>query len=168
MSERPVRRVLLGATLSALVFASPARSGEPVMEVAVILHPDRATTGMSRSELERILTLRRQRWDDGTPIYLLMQEEGSREKKIVLDRVYRMKGDDLKRFWLGKIHRGELVHFPKTLASGEAVRSFVSRVRNAIGYVDARDLDSSVRALRIDGRLPGTEGYLLRSGTNRE
>jgi len=169
-SRRSSRAAAAGwasAVFGLLVLAAPAASQEETLEVAVIVHPSQATTGVSRSELERILTLRRQRWDDGTPIYLLMQEEGSREKQIILDRVYRMSGDELKRFWLGKIHRGELASFPKTLASGEAVRSFVSRVRNAIGYIDARELDASVRALAIEGTLPGGEGYALRDGPKR-
>lgn len=153
-------RLATALPLIALGLAATAR-GE-TLEVAVVVNPEREVTDLSRSELERIFRLRRQRWADGQRIYLLMREEGSSEKSIVLDRIYRMSGDELKRFWLAKIYRGELASFPKTLGSGQAVISFVARAKNAIGFVDAREVDDSVRVVRIEGRLPGSDGYLLR------
>ncbi len=50
---------------------------------------------------------------------------------------------------------------PKTLVSNNGVLRFVYNVPGAIGYVRARDVDASVKTLRIDGRLPGEPGYLL-------
>ncbi len=72
-----------------------------------------------------------------------------------------MTSDELKRFWLTKIYRGELTSFPKTLSSNESVQRFVGRVPNAIGFVDASYSDETVKVLRIDGKLPGAEGYAL-------
>jgi ABC-type phosphate transport system substrate-binding protein len=130
--------------------------------VAVIVHPSNPVGQLSRRELSRIFRLRQQRWPDGKRIYLIMLEEGSREKRLVLERVYRMSGDQLKRFWLSKIYRGELTSFPQTVGSSESVRRFVGRVPNAIGYVDAKHTDG-VKVLRIDGKPPGDPGYTLRA-----
>ena len=130
-------------------------------QVAIIVNPSNSLEALSSNELERILRLSRTRWNNGQKIYLLMQEEGSPEKKIVLRRVYRMTSDELKRFWLTKIYRGELTSFPKTLSSNESVQRFVGRVPNAIGFVDASYSDETVKVLRIDGKLPGAEGYAL-------
>jgi len=90
-----------------------------------------------------------------------MQEEGSLAKKIVLEKIYGMSSNELKRFWLAKIYRGELTSFPKTFSSDGSVLRFVSQVPNAIGFIDAAMADGSVKVLRIDGRRPNTEGYLL-------
>jgi len=147
--------------------ASAQTDGER-LEVAVIVHRDNPVSDVSRSQLERIFRLRRTRWPDGKRIYLIMLEEGSREKALVLERIYRMTRDQLKRFWLTKIYRGELTSFPKTLRSTDSVLRFVGQVPNAIGYVDAKDVTRDVRVLRIDGLAPGAEGYPLRSGAGEE
>jgi hypothetical protein len=42
------------------------------------------------------------------------------------------------------------------------VRKFVFNVPGAIGYVRATDVDSSVKILRVDGRLPEDKEYSLR------
>jgi len=152
----PASPLLLG-----LLLALPATAAE--LEVAVIVHPSNPVSQLSRRELARIFRLRQQRWPGGKKIYLVMLEEGSREKRLVLEQVYRMSGDQLKRFWLAKIYRGELTSFPQTVRSSESVRRFVGRVPNAIGYVDAKQADGGVKVLRIDGMLPGARSYPLRA-----
>lgn len=128
------------------------------------MHPENELGEVSRGELERLFRLRQERWRDGQRVYLVMQEEGSFEKEVVLDKIYRMSSDELKRFWLAKIYRGEMTSFPKTFSSDESILRFVSRVTNAIGFVDAARLDDSVKVLRIEGRWPGQSGYWLAEG----
>lgn len=130
-------------------------------ELAIIVHPDNEVAEMSFTELQRVFRLTKTRWNNGGRIYLLMQEEGSPEKDLILRRVYHMTSDELKRFWLAKIYRGEMTSFPTTLRSNLSVRRFVSRVPHAIGYIDAHYADESVKILRIDGKRPGEEGYVL-------
>ena len=51
---------------------------------------------------------------------------------------------------------------PKTLGTPAEVLKFVFNVPGAIGYVRASDVDSSVKVLRVDGRLPDDKDYALR------
>ena len=90
-----------------------------------------------------------------------MRESGAAEKKVVLKKIYRMDDLALKRYLLGKLYSGTISGYPKTLGSNEAVKRFVSQIPSALGYIDAASLDNDVRALRIDGRLPGEPGYAL-------
>jgi hypothetical protein len=60
------------------------------------------------------------------------------------------------------VFTGEVFVSPKTLASPVGVRKFVFNVPGAIGYVRASDVDSSVKVLRVDGRLPADKDYSLR------
>ena len=131
------------------------------VQVAVVVHPDNELSNLSSRDLERTFLLRQQRWSTGRRIYLLMREEGSVSKDIVLEKIYRMTSDQLKRFWLAKIYRGEMTSFPKTLRSDESVLRFVSQAPNAIGFIDATRSDERVKVLRIDGLLPGMDGYSL-------
>ncbi len=68
-------------------------------QVAVVVHRNNELSNLSSSDLERTFLLRQQRWSTGRRIYLLMREEGSVIKEIVLEKVYRMTSDQLKRFW---------------------------------------------------------------------
>jgi ABC-type phosphate transport system substrate-binding protein len=49
------------------------------------------------------------------------------------------------------------------VTSDTLVKQIVSQAPNAIGFVDAANVDGSVKVLRIAGRLPGQSGYLLSS-----
>jgi len=160
--------VIAAFSLVATADGAVAQPDEERLTVAVIVHRENPLSEVSRSQLERIFRLRRTRWPDGKRIYLIMLEEGSPEKALVLDKIYRMTRDQLKRFWLTKIYRGELTSFPKTLRSPDSMLRFVRQVPNAIGYVDARDVTKDVKVLRIEGLAPGAEGYPLQAGTGDE
>src|SRR5436305_1544876 len=114
-------------------------------QLAVIVNKQNSTTQLSSSELTLILKQDKQYWEGGKKVFLVLQETGSVEKNILLKRVYKMSDEDLKKFWLGKLFRGEISVFPKTVGSGEAVKRFVSQVPNAIGFVEVSALDSSVK-----------------------
>jgi ABC-type phosphate transport system substrate-binding protein len=130
-------------------------------QLAVIVNKQNSTTRLSYSELALILKQDKQYWEGGKKVFLVLQETGSVEKNILLKKIYKMTDEDLKKFWLGKLFRGEISAFPKTLGSGEAVKRFVSQVPNAIGFVEVSALDSSVKTISLDGKAPGERGYPL-------
>ena len=82
--------------------------------------------------------------------------------KIVLKKVYRMTEGEFKKYWLQKIFVGDLTSIPVSLGSNESMKVFVSRVPNAIGFVDAAMVDETVKVLKIDGRSPGDADYVLK------
>jgi ABC-type phosphate transport system substrate-binding protein len=134
-------------------------------DIAIITNKGNATSELSLRELIKIFEQEWQNWESGKKIYLILQETGSPEKQIVLRKIYRKANDDdLKKFWLGKIFRGEIATFPKTLSSNEAVKRFVSQAVNAIGFIDSAFVDDSIKVLRIDGKFPGERGYVLPDG----
>lgn len=133
------------------------------LDVAIIVNKQNPVNGVSLTELTKLLKQEKQYWEGGKKVYLILQEAGSTEKKVVLKRVYQMTDEDLKKYWLGKMFRGEISSFPKTLGSSEAVKRFISQVPNAIGFIDSAAIDTSVKALNVNGKSPGEEGYPLSS-----
>lgn len=154
--KKPLALFLLLLILSP--FLPAAAGGE---EIAVIVNRENPIDEVSYDQLVKIFKQEKQHWNDGRPIYLIMQEAGSPEKEQVLEKVFRMDQEELKKFWLTRIFRGEIPSFPKTLGSNAAVRRFVGQVAVAIGFIDASMADQSVKVLRIEGKLPGERGYLL-------
>jgi ABC-type phosphate transport system substrate-binding protein len=137
----------------------PGVAGEG--EVAVIVNRENPIDDLTYDQLVKIFKQDKRHWNDGRPIYLIMQEAGSPEKELVLKKVFKMDQEALKKFWLTRIFRGEIPSFPKTLSSNAAVRRFVGQVAVAIGFIDASTADETVKVLRIDGKMPGEKGYLL-------
>lgn len=134
-------------------------------EIAVIVNEDNTVEDISFDHLRKIFMAEQHLWENGDTIYLLLRETGSPEKAIMLDVVYRMDAKDLKQFWLGKLYRGEIASFPKTLKSNEAVKRFVAHAPNAIGFIDGRYVDRTVKILTIDGKSMRAPGYPLTDQT---
>lgn len=130
-------------------------------DIAVVVNKENPTDDISFKELVKIFKQEKQYWKGGKKIYLILQEEGSHEKEIVLKKIYKMSATDLKKFWLTRIFREEISSFPRTLSSNTAVKQFVSQIPNAIGYIDASYVDESLKALRINGKSFGEKGYAL-------
>lgn len=151
---------LVGLMVMALFFSiatADAYSGD----VAIIVNQTNDVDDVSMRTLAKILKQEKQFWKGRKKIYLIMQDAGTKEKNIMLKKVYHMKGAELKRHWLSQLYTEKISSFPKTVSSNEAVKQFVNQVPNAIGYVNAADVDDSVKVLRIDGRLPGEAGYAI-------
>jgi len=135
-------------------------------EVAVVVNPAHPESDISVVELTRIFRLDRQHWKAGGRIYLVIRDSGAPQKDVVLRHIYRMDDVELKQFWLGKLYRGEIASFPRVVSSDALVKRIVSQAPNAIGFIDASELDDTVRALSIAGCRPGESGYLLSSAEN--
>jgi ABC-type phosphate transport system substrate-binding protein len=132
-------------------------------EVAVIVHPSNPQSDVSSADLVQILKMERQHWSAGGRIYVVLQESGTREKELVLRKLYGMKEAELKQHYLGKLYRGEIASFPRIAHSNAAARRLVSQAPNAISFVDAASADATVKVLRIDGKKPGEPAYVLSS-----
>lgn len=131
--------------------------------LAIIVNLENGTSELSFKELVSIFKAEKQRWDKDNMgrIYLTMRESGSKEKEASLKLIYRMSERDLKKFWIGKIYRGEVSDFPKIFESDISIKKFVSKVKNAIGIISSDDTDDTIKVLSIDGKLPGEDGYKL-------
>jgi hypothetical protein len=152
------RRALL-TLLLASVFPSRSRGAE--VTVAIIVHPSNPRNNISFLDLVQVLKMDTQHWPGGGRIYLVLQESGTREKAMVLKRLYRMKESEVRQHYLGKLYRGEIASYPRIAHSNESVRRIVAQAPNALGFIDAEAVDVTVKTLRIDGKRPGDAGYLL-------
>ncbi len=131
------------------------------IDIAIIVHRDNPLDQISSRDLRRIFKQEKQYWADNRNVYVIMQEDGSPEKGLFVHKIFLMGPNDLKRYWLNKIIKGDIVAFPKTLSSNDTVKRFVAQIDSSIAYVNADAVDKSVKVLRIDGKHPGEKGYLL-------
>jgi ABC-type phosphate transport system substrate-binding protein len=140
---------------------SASTSDQTVEALAIVVNVTNPVQDISFSELRRIFLGERSHWPNGRRITLVMMEPNTAERKTVLHEICRMNEDDFRKNFLQRLFTGEAIVSPKTLASPIGVRKFIFNVPGAIGYVRATDVDSSVKVLRIDGRMPDDKAYRL-------
>ena len=158
----PRLRWSLGALVVSLLGVMPgtahAQESEPL---AIVVNKSNPLTEISFADLRRVFRGQRSRWSNGRRVTLVMRDPGAPERDAILQSLYGVAEVEYRRTYLQAIFSGEASDAPKTLASSNGVQRFVYNVPGAIGYVRARDVDPSVKILRIDGRLPGEPGYRL-------
>ena len=158
----PPLRWTFGALAILLLGLAPstahAQESEPL---AIVVNRNNPVTEISLVDLRRVFRGQRSRWSNGRRVTLVMRDPGAPEREAILKALYGVAEMEYRRTYLQAVFSGEASDAPKTLASTNGVLRFVYNVPGAIGYVRARDVDPSVKMLRIDGRLPGEPGYRL-------
>jgi ABC-type phosphate transport system substrate-binding protein len=160
--QMPPLRLALGALLLSLLGLAPstghAQESEPL---AIVVNRSNPLTEISLADLRRVFRGQRSRWTNGRRVTLVMRDPGAPERDAILRSVYGLNETEYRRSFLQAVFSGQTSDAPKTLASSNGVVRFVYNVPGAIGYVRAREVDPSVKMLRVDGRLPGEPGYRL-------
>jgi ABC-type phosphate transport system substrate-binding protein len=125
-------------------------------QLAVVADPSNPTSNVTTSELEKILSGRTLSWPDGKPITVVLHDPSSADMQLVLRKLLNMTPDQARTFI--HAHSGAMV----IADSDEAVLRFVSETRGAIGVIDLYSLTKDVKVLKVDGKLPVEQGYILR------
>jgi ABC-type phosphate transport system substrate-binding protein len=128
-------------------------------QLAVVTDPANPASNLTTAELVKIFNTRVQSWPDGRPIKLVLREPSCADMQLVLRNLWAMTSDQAQAFV--QAHRGSIV----VAGSDEAVLRFVGANRGAIGIVDLFSLTKDVKVLKVDGKLPVEQGYLLRGNS---
>ncbi len=148
--------------LGAILFPAPAGAQADSRAVAIVVHPQTAVDNLSFAQLRSIFLGEQQFWADRSRITLLVRAPVAAEREFVLNRIYRMNEAQFRQYWIAKMFRAEVASGPKIVVSSDMTRELVSAIPGAIGFMPATDVGRDVKVLRIDGKLPGDNGYPLR------
>jgi hypothetical protein len=140
----------------------PLEMNPPEGNLAIIVNLTNPVDNLSLPELRKVFLGERSHWPNGRRITLVMLDPGQPERRALIREVCQMNESDFSHHFLHGVFTGEVFVSPKTLASPVGARKFVFNVPGAIGYVRASDVDSSVKVIRVDGRLPSDKEYGLR------
>lgn len=125
-------------------------------QFAIIADKANATPNLTASELVKIFNAQSRTWPDGKPITVVMRDPSSAEMQLVLRKLLNMTPEQAHAFVLA--HRGAIM----VADTDDAVLRFVSTSHGALGVVDLYSLTQDVNVVKIDGKLPVEQGYLLR------
>jgi hypothetical protein len=73
-----------------------------------------------------------------------------------------LRADEVRRRWIGMVFRGDALALPFELADAAAVKKFVREHPGAVAFLDASDVDETVKAIRIDGKRITDPQYPLK------
>ena len=125
-------------------------------QLAIVADKANSTSNLTAAELMRIFTAHSRNWPDGKSITIVMRDPSSADMQLVLRKLMNMTPEQAHAFVLA--HRDAIM----VADSDDAVLRFVSTSPGAIGVVDLYSLTQDVRVVKIDGKLPVEQGYLLR------
>lgn len=134
-------KVWAGALL--LLCAGAARA-----EIAIIGNPGLKVAGVSKAEMRDIYLDRTNTFSDGTRAEPVSQPAGSATRSEFIGKVLEMNERELKSYWAKRMFTGRAKP-PRSVGDDEAVRAWVASHPNAVGYVDGKVVDSSVKVLLI-------------------
>jgi ABC-type phosphate transport system substrate-binding protein len=141
---------LLVACLTAMCGQAQAK------QLAVVTDTANTTNNLTSAELTKIFTQHMRTWPDGRPILLVVRDPSCDDMRLVLRKVFGMTPEEAREFI--RSHKGAIM----VADSDDSVLRFVSTNPGAIGVVDLYSLTKGVTVLKIDGKLPVEQGYLLR------
>ena len=123
--------------------------------LAVIVGKSNSTTTISSADLLKIFKFDNHKWPDGQNVTLVLLALDKPEMRLAAQKIYKMPSEDLKN--LIAEHRGAVI----LVDSEAALLRAVETMPGAVGLIDVYSITSKVNVMKVDGRLPLEQGYLL-------
>jgi len=139
-------RILLAGGALALGFAS----GSVPAEVVVIVNPANSIASLDVETARRIYLGKDKTFPNGQPATPGDQPEGSRTRTEFYRKVVAKSEAQVKAYWAQLIFTGKDTP-PEVIGGDAAMRRWVARRKDAIGYIDGDAVDDSVKVV---ARIP--------------
>jgi hypothetical protein len=147
--------LLLGSLL--LLFALPIPAS--MKKWAVIVPGGSKLQDLSFAEITRLCRGEKQSWADGQTFTLVMQTPESPDMRDPVRKLFGVSPTEIGPL-VAKLNGGR--SYIKIVERDEDVLRAVNTTPGAVGIVDVYAINSSVKVVRIDGRLPFDSGYALK------
>lgn len=120
---------------------------------AVVVNKENAVENVSSAHLSRLVRGEIKKWPDGKTVVLVLHKDSAGEAET-LQRLNKMSAVEWKQFVAA--HKDSIL-FVDTDAD---VRKAVQAEPGALGLIEEHSIDSSVKVVHVDGKLPMEMGYL--------
>ena len=151
------RSGLLAALFFAVLLALPALPA--AKNIAVIMSAGSKTADVPLAELVKLCKGTQKAWSDGRNFMLVMKDPNAAEMHTPVQKLFGMAPADLKTA-MAKLNESRQV--VKIVETDEELLRTVEATTGAVGIVDVYSINSAVKVLRVDGKLPFDVGYPLK------
>jgi ABC-type phosphate transport system substrate-binding protein len=144
-------------------FASLAQQNQAgATDIAVVVNPLNPVDSISSIELRKIFAGEKQSWSPSLAVFVMVRASQARERDVLLNQVLKMNESEYKEHWVKKIYSGEVQREPLALLSNGMQLEAIRAEKGGIALINMADVRQGVKVLKVDGHLPGTEGYVLK------
>jgi hypothetical protein len=158
MNDRNLRRIALAAMAGLfLVLAAPLLSA--TKNWALVVPSGSKLVDVPLADLVKLCNGKSKAWPDGKNFTIVMHNPESPEMHGVVQKLFGTSPDEAKAL-VAKLNEGHVV--VKIVDSDEDLMRTVGATPGAVGVIDVYAINSSVKVLRLDGKLPFDPGYSLK------
>lgn len=148
--------------LASSLGVSQLRHMEEPGDIAIVVNESNPVNELTLSELRNMLMGDRRFWKGNVRVKLILREPGSYERDGVLNTLLKIDNKLFAAHWRAKIFRGEASEEPSSVQSDAQVENYLSQSPGGLAFMRNRSRAAHVKVLRLDGKLPGDDGYVLK------
>jgi hypothetical protein len=141
-------------------FALLSASAAPAIKnLAVVASASSRLQDVPLAELTKMCKGTQKTWADGKSFTLVMKDPESADMHIAVQKLFGATSGDVK-VAIAKLNEARAV--VRVVEGDEDLLRVVDSTPGAVGILDVYAINSSVKVLRIDGKLPFDVGYALK------
>jgi hypothetical protein len=159
MRERNSAKMTRVLAVLSLVAMITAYANAAARNMAVIASASSKVNDVALADLVKYCKGTSKAWPDGKAFTIVMKNPDAPEMHGVLLKLFGGTTAEAKAA-ISKLNEGRAV--VRIVESDEELLKAVEATPGAIGVVDVYSINSSVKVLRVDGKLPFDVGYALK------
>jgi hypothetical protein len=159
MNDASSLRKLRVFGLAGLLFLSALPLLSAVKTWALVIATGNKLQGISMAELARLCKGARRTWPDGRNFTLVIHDPESPEMHGAIQKLFGVTASEVKPL-LARLNVSRPVI--RIAETDEELLRTVEATPGAVGLVDVYAINSAVKVLRIDGKLPFDAGYVFK------
>ena len=145
------------AMLGALLLTAGTFAG--IKNMAVVVSAGSKLNDVSLADLTKLSKGVQKTWPDGKNFTLVMKDPESPDMRVAAQKLFGAAPGEVKAL-IAKLNEARLA--VKIVENDEDLLRTVEATPGAVGIIDVYSINSSVKVLRVDGKLPFDLGYALK------
>ena len=145
------------AILGLVLLAAGTFAG--IKNIAVVVSPGSKLSDVSLADLAKLSKGVQKTWPDGKNFTLVMKDPGSPDMRAAAQKLFGAAPGEIKAL-IAKLNEPRIT--VKIVDNDEDLLRTVEATPGAVGIIDVYAINSSVKVLRVDGKLPFDLGYALK------
>jgi hypothetical protein len=153
------RSIPMTVAVCLLFCCSAAPLFSAVKNWAVVTSAGSKLQDVPMADLAKLCKGTQKQWADGKPFTLVIHDPDSAEMRYAIEKLFGVEGADVRPL-LAKLN--ETRRAVVIVDNDQELFRAVEAIPGAVGLVDVYSINSSVKVLRVDGKLPFDPGYALK------
>jgi hypothetical protein len=159
MKQNTRGKWLLIAALLSIASMPGCSTVSAIKNLAVVISAGSKLSDVPLADLIKLCKGIQKAWPDGKSFTLVIKNPESPEMRVAVQKLFGDPSGDPKAA-IAKLNESHVM--VKIAGSDEELLRVVESTPGAVGILDVFSINSSVKVLRVDGKLPFDVGYALK------